>query len=98
MSYELKHWHGDFYSLKPDEGVSVEGHFDDWVKIARAIKAADKQCGAKRCAFVREDGDLFAFYSPRNSMSRHDHILLYLDEADALADSILAQFGHGEHI
>jgi len=104
MSYEIiqSDWLPNWYVLTPGDGCTcVEGSFDEWNAIAEAIKANDVKlltgAGGRRCA-CRRSGDYFYFYSPRNATDEVDGVLMDLQEANTFADSILAQFGHGEGI
>lgn len=97
-NWKLHEWAEGNYTLLPDEGIAVEGPYEDWLEIARSIRrGAESHIEGRRCAFRRR-GNTFAFYSPRNSMGNRDHILMSNDEAQELADAIFNQFGDGAGI
>lgn len=81
--------------------AQVEGTLEEWTAIAHAIKRREG-CGFRRCRVrvnqvkqIREHLR-FGFDSPRNSLEVE--VWLELEEAEALADSILAQAGAGAGI
>lgn len=79
------HYHMKSERLSPE--ACIEGDSSEMIDIAKAIKSRTS-ASAKRVAVSFED-DGVHLYSPKNSQH---HGIVTIEEADDLADQILAEF------
>lgn len=77
-------WIKDWYVLDPDAGISIEGTWAEWNELVDALAAGKHGHSFTRCGFFYNSSGHVLFYSPRNSASLVDHIIVPLASIPAL--------------